>query len=157
MDAGFPPRRSGDGFVVLGDGSRRWGIFGAAGVLVRHVGEDGPTYFVALRSEWTHQGGTWAMPGGAIDQGETPEEAALREFSEEVGDLIGEYRVADTYVDDHGGWSYTTVVIDVPERFTPPVNLHWETAAVAWVSAEELTELPLFDAFRATLERIGLL
>src|SRR5688572_22328411 len=98
MDAGFPPRRSGDGFVFLQDGSRRWGIYGAAGVLVRHVGDDGPRYFVALRSEWTHQGGTWAMPGGAIDQGESPVEAALREFTEEIGDLIGDYEVAETHV-----------------------------------------------------------
>ncbi len=29
--------------------------------------------------------GQWALPGGAMDEGETPEEAALRELSEEVG------------------------------------------------------------------------
>jgi mutator protein MutT len=29
--------------------------------------------------------GQWAMPGGRIDEGETPEQAALRELAEEVG------------------------------------------------------------------------
>jgi len=29
--------------------------------------------------------GQWALPGGRLDAGETPEEAALRELSEEVG------------------------------------------------------------------------
>ena len=29
--------------------------------------------------------GQWAMPGGRIDEGESPEQAALRELSEEVG------------------------------------------------------------------------
>jgi mutator protein MutT len=29
--------------------------------------------------------GQWAMPGGRIDDGETPEQAALRELAEEVG------------------------------------------------------------------------
>ena len=29
--------------------------------------------------------GQWALPGGSLDAGETPEEAALRELSEEVG------------------------------------------------------------------------
>jgi 8-oxo-dGTP diphosphatase len=156
-------RWSGDGFVILPDGSRRWGIYGAAGVLVRHVdasedGTDGETrYFVALRSELTHQGGTWAVPGGAIDWGESPVEAALREFGEEVGDLIDTFEVVETHVDDHGGWSYTTVVIEVPERFRLPANLHWETAGVRWATADELDALPLFDAFRATLVRLGIL
>ena len=30
-------------------------------------------------------GGQWALPGGRIDPGETPEQAALRELAEEVG------------------------------------------------------------------------
>ena len=30
-------------------------------------------------------GGQWALPGGRIDPGETPEQAALREMAEEVG------------------------------------------------------------------------
>ena len=148
---------SGDGFVTLADGSRRWGRFGAAGVLLRHVDGDGEAhYFVALRSGWTHQGGTWAVPGGALDEGESPLEGALREFEEEIGHDLGEYEVAEIHEDDHGGWSYWTLVLDVPERFEPRV-LSWETAECRWVRATELSELDLFDAFRATLSRLGLL
>ena len=74
---------SGDGFVTLADGSQRWGRFGAAGILVRHVDPEGePHYFVALRSAWTHHGGTWAVPGGALNHGETPLEGALRGYKE---------------------------------------------------------------------------
>src|SRR5438552_11090983 len=36
---------SGDGFVTLADGSQRWGRFGAAGILVRHVDDDGEPHF----------------------------------------------------------------------------------------------------------------
>ena len=32
-----------------------------------------------------HHAGQWAMPGGRLDAGETPEQAALRDLSEEVG------------------------------------------------------------------------
>lgn len=32
--------------------------------------------------------GTLGFPGGEVDQGETPEEAASREMAEEVGDQI---------------------------------------------------------------------
>jgi 8-oxo-dGTP pyrophosphatase MutT (NUDIX family) len=32
-----------------------------------------------------HHAGQWALPGGRLDEGETPEETALRELREEVG------------------------------------------------------------------------
>jgi 8-oxo-dGTP diphosphatase len=149
---------SGDGFVTLGDGSQRWGRFGAAGVLVRHLDDAGePHFFLALRSSWTHKGGTWAVPGGALNHGEAALEGALREFAEEIGHQLDGFEVAHTYEDDHGGWTYTTVVVDVPERFEPPAVLQWETAECRWVHASELAELELFDAFRSTLVELGLL
>ena len=155
-------RASGDGFVTLADGSRRWGLFGAAGVLVRHVatgeGEGEPQYFLARRSMHTHLGGTWAIPGGALDQGETPLEGALREFDEEIGVPLHErqFEIAEVHEDDHGGWSYWTLVVDVPEPFDPPATLTWETSEVRWVRSSELATLELFGAFRATLEHLGL-
>lgn len=153
-------RTSGDGFVTLADGSRRWGLFGAAGVLVRHaVGdEEEPQYFLARRSMHTHLGGTWAIPGGALDQGETPLEGALREFDEEIGVPLHEhaFEIAEVHEDDHGGWSYWTLVVDVTERFDLPSALTWETSEVRWVRASELPTLELFGAFRATLEHLGL-
>ena len=149
---------SGDGFVTLADGSQRWGRFGAAGILARHVDHDGEThYFLALRSSWTHKGGTWAVPGGALNHGETPLEGALREFAEEIGHVIDAYEVSEIHEDDHGGWTYTTVVVDVPQRFDPPAALSWETAEARWVSASQLIELELFEAFRSTLTRLGYL
>jgi 8-oxo-dGTP pyrophosphatase MutT (NUDIX family) len=149
---------SGDGFVTLADGSRRWGRFGAAGILARHVDEAGEAhYFLALRSSMTHNGGTWAVPGGALDDGESALEGALREFAEEIGHELDGYEVAEIHEDDHGGWSYTTLVIDVNERFEVPAALQWETAECRWVPATQVAELELFDAFRATLDRLGLL
>src|ERR1700759_2983643 len=151
------PRVSGDGFVQVADGTHRWGVFGAAGVLFRHIDGDDVSYFVARRSYETHQGGTWAVPGGALDHGETPLEGALREFGEEIGVLPPEVEVSDVFVDDHGGWTYTTLVVDVPERFPLPRFLHWETAEVAWVDQTELASLELFPAFRTVLHHLGVL
>jgi 8-oxo-dGTP diphosphatase len=144
----------GDGFITLTDGSVRWGLFGAAGVLVR----SGSQYFVAQRSLHCHQGGTWAIPGGALRRNERPLEGALREFQEEIGvELLAEDCQIDVvHEDDHGGWSYWTVVVDIDEPFDPPTQLHWETAATAWVTVEELAALEMHAGFAATVRRLGI-
>jgi 8-oxo-dGTP diphosphatase len=156
---GVTDPRSGDGFVRVADGSRRWGLYGAAGLLVRHVDDatDSISYFVALRSQHTHMGGTWAIPGGALTHSEGPIEAALREFREEVGLVLSPERIVQIHEDDHGGWSYWTVVMDVDEQFSLPTNTNWETADVRWVGQDELGDLALLEHFRATMIRLGFL
>ncbi len=151
-------RGTGDGWVTVEDGTPRWGRFGAAGLLVRHVDADGVTrYFLARRSVHTHRGGTWAIPGGALDRDELPLEGALREFREEIGLPIEGFRVVQTHRDDHGGWSYWTITVDVDRQFAPPDALGWETAEARWVTTDEIAALELFDAFRSTLEHLGLI
>jgi 8-oxo-dGTP diphosphatase len=152
---------SGDGFVQVADGSQRWGRYGAAGLLVRHVDAAMGTtsYFVARRSRHTHMGGTWAIPGGALNHSESPVEAAVREFREEVGLMLSlpPERIVQIHEDDHGGWSYWTVVVDVDERFPVPTDINWETAEARWVGQEELGGLALLEPFRATMIRLGFL
>jgi 8-oxo-dGTP pyrophosphatase MutT (NUDIX family) len=149
---------SGDGFVTLADGSARWGRFGAAGLLVRHIdNERRPWYLLALRSRFCHQGGTWALPGGALHFGESPLDGALREFAEELGTTPHPLDVVTSHVDDHGGWSYTTVVVDVAERFDLPPAFSWETDDARWFASHELHTVDLFAPVRVTLTRLGFL
>ncbi len=57
--------------------------------------------------------GQWAMPGGRIDAGETPEAAALRELQEEVGLALGAEAVLGR-LDDYAtrsGYVITPVVV----------------------------------------------
>ena len=151
-----PQPISGDGFVTVADGTVRWGRFGAAGVLVRCAAEAGAwSYFLARRSEWCHQGGSWAIPGGALHHGESPLEGALREFAEEIGAVLGEFSVVHVHEDDHGGWSYWTVVVEVPQRFDTPVEVNWETAEAGWIPHDRLLELELLTPFRQTLVSLG--
>jgi mutator protein MutT len=60
----------------------------AAAVALALIADDtGTPCFVLTRraAGLRAHGGQWALPGGRLDPGETPEVAALRELSEEVG------------------------------------------------------------------------
>lgn len=125
----------------------RWGMFGAAGVVfvVRHEGEPA-LIMLQRRSMWAHEGGTWSCAGGAIDEGESPFEAALREASEEVGDIPAHHEVLGEYVfAPASDWSYTTVVLEVDELFGGSVN--FETDEVAWVPIHLVDTLTLHAGF----------
>ena len=59
--------RDGDGWVMCSCGHRHWGLHGAAGLLLIRRDLDQPRVLLQLRAAWTHGGGTWALPGGALD------------------------------------------------------------------------------------------
>jgi len=79
-------RGDGDGWVLSDNGAAYWGKHGAAGLLLRAPGPGGsPAVLLQHRAPWSHQGGTWGLPGGARDSHETVEQAAVREANEEAG------------------------------------------------------------------------
>ena len=110
-------RGDGDGWTRCAQGHKHWGLYGAAGLLLRH----GDRILLQHRALWSHHGGTWGVLGGARNSDETAEVAAAREAAEEAGIRPGSYTVAGCYVDDHGGWSYTTVVGRAEEAFAAPL------------------------------------
>lgn len=88
-----------------------------AGILFR---APGPRYLLLKRSD----SGKWAQPGGHIAQGETPQEAAIRECVEEIGGCPGGLMWPARRLPVHGEASgeYTCFVQDVPEAFKPVLN-----------------------------------
>ena len=56
-------------------------IWVAVGVVENAAGQ----VFICRRSDDQHQAGKWEFPGGKIEEGETAEQAVIRELQEEVG------------------------------------------------------------------------
>ncbi|MBF6277767.1 MULTISPECIES: NUDIX hydrolase [Nocardia] len=143
-------RGDGDGFLESPDGTRQWGLFGAAGLLLRAPRQGGGALVLLQhRAPWSHQGGTWALPGGARDSHETSVHAAVREAQEEAGIDPDAVRVRGSRVTStaDSGWTYTTVVADVSETLATTANR--ESAELAWVPEEEVDARPLHPGFAA--------
>jgi 8-oxo-dGTP diphosphatase len=138
-------RGDGDGWVTCAQGHDHWGLHGAAGLLLR----DRDRILLQHRAIWSHHGGTWGLLGGARDSQEAPAETALREAAEEGEIAPDGVAVRATYVDDHGGWTYTTVLAEAPQ--TPGATLHMQPRAesidLAWVDREQVKGRPLHPGF----------
>lgn len=141
-------RGPGDAWVECSCGRRHWGRFGAAGLLL--VRRDGGDLQVLLqhRALWSDQGGTWGLPGGALQEGEAPVHGALREAVEEAGVDPAHVAVRDTLVLDHGPWAYTTAIgwATGPQDARPTDD---ESLEVAWVDLDDVPDRPLLVAFGA--------
>lgn len=159
-----PHRQPGDGWVECSCGSRHWGLNGAAGLLLWRTSADGVEIVLQHRALWSHHGGTWGLPGGAVSDGETPREGAVREAVEEAGLDPGALRVRAERTLHHPDWSYTTVIAEACGEQRPEVT-DPESLEVAWVPLAEIDDgtrelLPAFGEalpeLRAMLRRLVL-
>ncbi len=87
----------------------------AAVALALIRGEAGEPSFVLTRraAKLRRHAGQWALPGGRLDAGETPERAALREMHEEIGLALEESAVLGR-LDDYptrSGFVITPIVV----------------------------------------------
>ncbi len=116
-------------------------------LLVRHAGH----------------GDGWAVLGGAVEVGESPPEAAVREAREEIGaevrlrellDVLGgpDYEVIYPNGDRA---AYVTAVYEAEVINGIPTAADGELSEVAWFGLEQLSQITLSRLSRALLTAVG--
>lgn len=102
-----------------------------------------------LRSENVQEPNTWGTWGGAIDDGESPKSAALRELREESlysGEILSMEKLY-VYVD--GAFTYTTFLVKVPVEFSSRFA-DGETQKAKWIALDNMPK-NLHNGMRAIL------
>lgn len=98
----------------------------------------------------------WAFPGGAVEEGETPEEAAVREVAEEVGLIVVADKVLGDRVHPKTGRAmvYTACTVEGGDLSVLDED---EIAEVAWVKYNDIpAHVPygLFEPVQAYLDGV---
>ena len=87
----------------------------------------------------------WCLPGGLIDEGERPIEAAVREVREETTLTIE--APIEYYISDNGIVHFTT------RAYSGEVALDFEHDQYAWVYPEELTNYDIVPELREVVDK----
>lgn len=80
--------------------------------------------FLFLLRNGSKFSGTWGLPGGKVDAGETVLEALEREIDEELGGAIQGAKLypIEKFTSDNKKFTYHTFLIPVDEEFIPLLN-----------------------------------
>ena len=100
----------------------------------------------------------WSFPKGGIDEGETVEQAALREVAEEGGigaSIIKKLETLKVFFSDQNGervMKFITYFLMKYESDTPEGH-DWETAETRWVEVEEGKKMLAFRNEKQLLQK----
>jgi 8-oxo-dGTP diphosphatase len=135
-DATNPPFRLGASIALFKDG---------AVLLVQRA-----------RAPWR---GAWSLPGGGIEAGELPHEAALRELAEETGIIAAIEGLLDTVEivakDDCGATQRYRLSLFLGRPIGGALRAASDAAAARWVPAAELATLPMTEGTLALIRLAG--
>jgi 8-oxo-dGTP diphosphatase len=109
-------------------------------------------YLVALRKPGTSIGESWEFPGGKVKRNETPREALIREFREELSVEIVVDELLCTGSFQNRGTTYSLEGYRV--RVLSDAFVLSEHTRVKWMSLRDLQHLPMAESDKILLRCI---
>lgn len=129
-------------------------ILGVGGVVLMGDGR-----VVLVKRKYEPAAGTWTLPGGAVEIGETARAAAAREILEETGLVVDVGPVVDVidriFRDEDGRVEYQYVVVDyacTPQAGTLAAGSDVDEVALA--GPADLDRFALTEAVKSVLARV---
>ncbi|CAN5178631.1 hypothetical protein BH10PSE1_BH10PSE1_12810 [soil metagenome] len=117
---------------------------------------DGHPSIMLIQRKHDPFAGSWALPGGFLDQGETLEACAARELHEETGLVAGPLRLFGTYSTpgrDPRGWSVSAAYWTRAEDGTGEARAGDDAADCRWFALDDLPDLA-FDHDRIIADAV---
>ncbi len=117
---------------------------GVAAIIIR----DGKV--LLIKRKGVHGQGSWSTPGGHLENGETPEQCAIRETCEEAGVEIANARfqaVTNDIFPDSGKHYITIWMQGLLVSGKPRIASEYEVAEIGWFAWDALPA-PLFIPFQ---------
>lgn len=111
---------------------------------------DDNTIFMMKRSPNTSNPNVWSLPGGHMDEGETPLQAAIRECKEETG-KVPKHKVIDSLL--QGNYMNYIAGIKKEDKDNWDPKLDWENVEYKWFDIDSLPD-ELHPGFVRTLRQI---
>lgn len=110
--------------------------------------------FIGLRLAQGSMGGKWEFPGGKVEEGETCEQALIREFREEFEtDIdVGEQLAQAVFI--HKNVPVTLYAFRVYLKSDDILWVLSEHTAVKWVSLDEISKLNFVDSDLLLLDQL---
>ena len=130
------------------------------GALVRgpETAEGGALYLIARTTKWR---GSWGVPGGKVEWGETLEQATLREFREEVGlelHALHYVQTQEAVLSPEFHKPAHMLLIDfLAHTGSAAVTPNEEIAEWAWVTLTQALTYPLNSYTRTLVEKVQVL
>lgn len=123
-------------------------LIGVKIVLINHH----KSVLLLRRSDKAKNAGRWDLPGGGVDKGEDPKDAASRELREETDIVSDRFVPVDTHyaLEEEGDLVTIGFAGIIPDNAV--VTLSWEHDMYEWVSHNELDDYDIPDLYRRFID-----